>query len=184
MKMTDILLSLPGNPGLHECVKEISGSWGDIFISSDPPEKQLGSGGGTCWILAEAWRDMRDKGEGSRDFSSWLAGGPRMVIHGSGESRRLPAYAPAGKPKMHSVSIQSGIFIKGQSKRKSRSTHRMMTSRIGNFSSTLRIDSSRGSRKLILYSALILSAVIPRHSGNRRSPVIGDPIIFRFWRGF
>ena len=64
------------------------------FLASDPKGGSLGSGGGTAHLLAEAW-----KATGAGDsFTGWLHGSRKMVIHGGGESRRLPAYAPVGKP--------------------------------------------------------------------------------------
>ncbi len=50
------LFSLPDNSSLREGVKEISRGCKKLFVSSDPKGHQLGSGGGTAWILAEAWR--------------------------------------------------------------------------------------------------------------------------------
>ncbi len=94
----EVLLSLPDNPSLHEYMGVVSANCGKLFTSSDPRGKQLGSGGGTAWMLAEAWRQVRKTGRESVGFAEWLGSGPRLMIHGSGESRRLPAYAPAGKP--------------------------------------------------------------------------------------
>jgi galactokinase/mevalonate kinase-like predicted kinase len=65
----------------------------DWFASCDPPGVRLGSGGGTANLLAEAWRAM---GKGSH-FLQWLGDGRKLVLHGGGQSRRLPAYAPVGK---------------------------------------------------------------------------------------
>jgi len=62
-------------------------------IRSDPPGGFLGSGGGTASLLAEAWRLS-----GTPSFADWLDGGRKMVVHGGGQSRRLPAYGPVGKP--------------------------------------------------------------------------------------
>jgi len=70
----------------------------DICVASDPPGKQLGSGGGTAHLLAECWRHrVADKGE-AISFSAWLDKSRKLLVHGSGESRRLPAYASIGKP--------------------------------------------------------------------------------------
>ena len=65
----------------------------DWVISSDPPGGFLGSGGGTAFLLAEAWRLS-----GTPSFAGWLRSGRKMVVHGGGQSRRLPAYGPVGKP--------------------------------------------------------------------------------------
>ena len=66
------------------------------FASSDPPGRQLGSGGGTAHLLAEAWQASG----GAASFAQWLRASRKLIIHGGGESRRLPAYAPVGKPLM------------------------------------------------------------------------------------
>ena len=64
------------------------------FATYDPPEAQLGSGGGTAHVLHQAWKnDPKNKA----GFSDWLQSDQRVVIHGGGESRRLPAYAAVGK---------------------------------------------------------------------------------------
>ncbi len=88
------LLSLPPNvvPNFHS----ISGlSPEDWFVSSDPENKRVGSGGGTSFILSELWRK-----EGNEDFYKWLTKEKRMIVHAGGKSRRLPAYAPLGKSLM------------------------------------------------------------------------------------
>jgi len=64
------------------------------FGTSDPPGIKLGSGGGTAHVLAEAWRNT---GRGS-SFVEWLRQSGKLVVHGGGQSRRLPAYAAVGKP--------------------------------------------------------------------------------------
>jgi galactokinase/mevalonate kinase-like predicted kinase len=63
------------------------------FASSDPPAQPLGSGGGTANLLAEAWQGSR-QGE---SFADWLRQSRKLILHGGGQSRRLPAYAPTGK---------------------------------------------------------------------------------------
>ena len=89
---------MPANHRLHKSMEVISRGCGELFISSDPEGKQLGSGGGTAWLLHEAWKqEAEEKGE-SPEFGEWLQSEPRLIVHGSGESRRLPAYAPVGKP--------------------------------------------------------------------------------------
>lgn len=57
----------------------------ECFCSCDPVGSKLGSGGGTAWIVDE-WK--RCGGDDSRR---------KIIIHAGGQSRRLPAYAPAGK---------------------------------------------------------------------------------------
>lgn len=65
-----------------------------IFAASDPPGSQLGSGGGTANILYEAWQSTR---EDNATFKDWLNTTRKLIIHGSGQSRRLPAYAAESK---------------------------------------------------------------------------------------
>jgi len=74
---------------LEACAPEVAER---AFATFDPPEQQLGSGGGTTYLLEQAWKDS-----GMESFSEWLAESGKLIIHGGGESRRLPAYAPAGK---------------------------------------------------------------------------------------
>lgn len=66
---------------------------GAVFAASDPPGRQLGSGGGTAHLLHAAWQAT---GAGL-SFADWLARGRKLIVHGSGQSRRLPAYAAEGK---------------------------------------------------------------------------------------
>src|SRR5258708_20777843 len=63
------------------------------FACSDPPERPLGSGGGTANLLAEAWVATRKGGA----FNDWLAASRKLILHSGGQSRRLPAYAATGK---------------------------------------------------------------------------------------
>ncbi len=65
-----------------------------IFAASDPPGSQLGSGGGTANILYEAWQSTR---QNNASFNDWLNTTRKLIIHGSGQSRRLPAYAAESK---------------------------------------------------------------------------------------
>ncbi|MEE9368523.1 MAG: bifunctional fucokinase/fucose-1-phosphate guanylyltransferase [Pontiella sp.] len=87
----DLLLSLPPNMcgQLADCEPAVAAR---AFSTFDPPGQQLGSGGGTAYVLEQAWRDS---GEGS--FSQWLEKSGKLIIHGGGESRRLPPYAAPGK---------------------------------------------------------------------------------------
>ena len=64
------------------------------FATFDPPHSQLGSGGGTAHVLHQAWKSAEKK---LASFSDWVGSGQRVVLHGGGESRRLPAYAAIGK---------------------------------------------------------------------------------------
>ncbi|MBM3880920.1 MAG: bifunctional fucokinase/L-fucose-1-P-guanylyltransferase [Verrucomicrobia bacterium] len=89
------LISLP--PRMAEEFAALTGrnrpTW---FAASDPPGQQLGSGGGTAHLIAAAWA-ATGLGQG---FGDWLGASRKLLIHGGGESRRLPAYAAAGKPLM------------------------------------------------------------------------------------
>jgi len=64
------------------------------FAASDPRGVPLGSGGGTAYVLYKAWQDSSN----SLCFREWLRESPKLIIHGGGMSRRLPAYAVVGKP--------------------------------------------------------------------------------------
>lgn len=66
------------------------------FATSDPQGARLGSGGGTAHLLAEAWRATA----GNTAFAGWLRQSRKLVVHGGGQSRCLPAYAPTGKMLM------------------------------------------------------------------------------------
>ena len=86
------LLSLP--PNLVDCFHDITGlSTEDWFCTNDPVGRKLGSGGGTTWLLQEAY-NATDK---SKSFDEWLGGDKRLLLHAGGQSRRLPSYAPSGK---------------------------------------------------------------------------------------
>lgn len=86
------LLSLP--PNLVECFHDITGTdrkeW---FCTSDPVGKKLGSGGGTAWLLDACRAEEKD----TDGMTGWLKKEKRILLHAGGQSRRLPAYAPAGK---------------------------------------------------------------------------------------
>ena len=93
------LLSLPPNlvrPSAsgHTVFHDITGlSPDEYFCTCDPEGHRVGSGGGTAWLLQQAFLEE----EGGADFSAWLARSKRIIIHAGGQSRRLPAYAPSGK---------------------------------------------------------------------------------------
>ena len=71
-------------------VKKINEDW-QAF--SDPPDSQLGSGGGTAWLL---YKSFISEGVNC-SFSEWLSKEKRVLVHAGGLSRRLPSYAPVGK---------------------------------------------------------------------------------------
>lgn len=92
------LLSLP--PNLVGCFHDITGySREEWFCTSDPVDHKLGSGGGSTWLLQEAYRnDVAQNGQDDEQpFDQWLASERRLLLHAGGQSRRLPAYAPSGK---------------------------------------------------------------------------------------
>lgn len=91
------LLSLP--PNLVDCFHDITGhSHDEWFCTNDPVGHKLGSGGGTTWLLEQAYSQMQN----SRltlhaSFKEWLSKEKRILLHAGGQSRRLPSYAPSGK---------------------------------------------------------------------------------------
>lgn len=87
----DLLLSLPPNMCRHlaSCEPAVARR---CFATFDPPGRQLGSGGGTAYVLEQAW-----KASGEESLTSWLEHSGKLIIHGGGESRRLPPYAAPGK---------------------------------------------------------------------------------------
>jgi galactokinase/mevalonate kinase-like predicted kinase len=86
------LLSLPHNltPHFHLLEGRPSDEW---FVTSDPENKALGSGGGTAHLFSECWKHERS----GENFENWLEKDKRVLIHAGGKSRRLPAYAATGK---------------------------------------------------------------------------------------
>ena len=102
--MIQKLISLPGNFAgiVHEVEKERQAP--EWFATSDPAGKKLGSGGGTAHLLVDAWRGSA----GDASFDEWLDSSQKLIIHGGGMSRRLPAYAPFGKAFMP-LPIAKGI---------------------------------------------------------------------------
>lgn len=89
------IVSLPPNGARHAA--ETEGLTAPDWVAcSDPPGRRLGSGGGTVHALLAAWRETG----GGAAFPEWLRAERRMVTHAGGLSRRLPAYAAAGKVLM------------------------------------------------------------------------------------
>jgi galactokinase/mevalonate kinase-like predicted kinase len=93
MKTIQKLLSLP--PGFSKSFYqlELQRKLPEWFVEHDPIDKKLGSGGGTAFLMEQAWKKTGD----SLNFSQWLMNSQKIIIHGGGQSRRLPAYAPIGK---------------------------------------------------------------------------------------
>ena len=77
----DLLLSLPPNMCQHlaDCEPAVTER---AFATYDPPGRQLGSGGGTAYVLEQAW-----KTSGVDSFPEWLETSGKLIIHGGGESR-------------------------------------------------------------------------------------------------
>ena len=91
-KDLDLLVSLPASS--VKSFKKLAPSLAkECFASSDPVGTQLGSGGGTAYLLIEAWKNQSPE----LSFFEWLNKSNKLMIHGSGQSRRLPAYAAPGK---------------------------------------------------------------------------------------
>ena len=99
------LLSLP--PNLVGVFHEVTGLGRyEYFCTCDPVGHRLGSGGGTTWLLQEAFRSE----EGHQNdplstihsplFDAWLSREKRILIHAGGQSKRLPSYAVSGKVLM------------------------------------------------------------------------------------
>lgn len=99
------LLSLPPN-AVSKYLQINNLSQTDYFCTSDPVGHKLGSGGGTTWLLEQAFAADADS-----SFQSWLSKEKRILIHAGGQSRRLPAYAAAGK-----ISLPVPVFrwMRGQ----------------------------------------------------------------------
>ena len=88
------LLSLP--PNLVEPFHDVTGlDAEDYFCTCDPVGHRLDSGGGTTWLLQEAWRSEKEV-----PFEEWLSKERRILIHAGGQSKRLPSYAVSGKVLM------------------------------------------------------------------------------------
>jgi galactokinase/mevalonate kinase-like predicted kinase len=95
MERPQKIVSLPPNGARH--IAETEGLTAPEWVAcSDPAGTRLGSGGGTVHALLAAWRAT---GAGL-SFPAWIRHGGHMVIHAGGLSRRLPAYAAAGKVLM------------------------------------------------------------------------------------
>lgn len=96
------LLSLPPNlvrltTNGATVFHEITGLTTDeYFCTCDPEGQRIGSGGGTAWLLSQAFCH-EGAAKGGTTFGQWLAAEKRILLHAGGQSRRLPAYAPSGK---------------------------------------------------------------------------------------
>ena len=100
------LLSLPPNlvktdVNGHCVFHQITGlSAQEFFCTCDPEGHRIGSGGGTAWLLQQAFLENKDSSLftlHSSLFEEWLTSEKRILLHAGGQSRRLPSYAPSGK---------------------------------------------------------------------------------------
>ncbi len=97
------LLSLPPNlvrktSDGKTIFHEITGlSQDDYFCTCDPKGHRVGSGGGTVWLLWQAFHNSEEFRVSSEEFVKWLSQEKRILLHAGGQSRRLPSYAPSGK---------------------------------------------------------------------------------------
>jgi fucokinase / fucose-1-phosphate guanylyltransferase len=89
-----LLLSLPRTMAeqIQECEPATAAR---SFATYDPPNSRLGSGGGSAYVLHQA--SSAEQPAGCSDLDQWISEGRRIVVHGGGESRRLPAYAAVSK---------------------------------------------------------------------------------------
>ena len=96
------LLSLPPNlvrktADGKTVFHEITGlSSDEFFCTCDPEGHRVGSGGGTAWLLWQAFLHS-PRAASASSFKEWLSTEKRILLHAGGQSRRLPAYAPSGK---------------------------------------------------------------------------------------
>lgn len=92
------LLSLPPNLvwWFHDITGYPKSEW---FCTNDPIDHKLGSGGGTTWLLTQAYENemAHSDANNQKTFDEWLSSEKRLLLHAGGQSRRLPAYAPSGK---------------------------------------------------------------------------------------
>ncbi len=92
------LLSLPPNlvGWFHDITGYPKSEW---FCTNDPIDHKLGSGGGTTWLLTQAYENemAHSDANNQKTFEEWLSSEKRLLLHAGGQSRRLPAYAPSGK---------------------------------------------------------------------------------------
>ncbi|MDD2436430.1 MAG: bifunctional fucokinase/fucose-1-phosphate guanylyltransferase [Massilibacteroides sp.] len=86
------LISLPSNlvQSVYQVFHLDRKEW---FCSSDPDDRQLGSGGGTAWLL----NACRLSEAPALPMADWLKKEKRIILHAGGQSRRLPSYATSGK---------------------------------------------------------------------------------------
>lgn len=74
----------------------------EYYCTCDPEDHRIGSGGGTAWLLQQAFLSSlglrSETGElATQPFLSWLASEKRILLHAGGQSKRLPGYATSGK---------------------------------------------------------------------------------------
>jgi fucokinase len=73
----------------------------NILVVADPPGRRIGSGGSTVLCVLEVLhRESRGQAAPCPDAQLWRDILQRLrilIVHGGGDSRRLPAYGPCGK---------------------------------------------------------------------------------------
>ena len=72
----------------------------EFFCTCDPEGQRIGSGGGTAWLLWQAFQEENRSQsfvDDEEHLSQWLAKEKRILLHAGGMSKRLPAYATSGK---------------------------------------------------------------------------------------
>lgn len=72
----------------------------NVLVVADPPGRRIGSGGSTILCLIEALHRELPQAPLAARPEHWrqvLRGRRILIIHGGGDSRRLPAYSPCGK---------------------------------------------------------------------------------------
>ncbi|MCX7872502.1 MAG: bifunctional fucokinase/fucose-1-phosphate guanylyltransferase [Verrucomicrobiae bacterium] len=90
---TQFLVTLPWTMAerFAELEKKSPPEW---LAISDPISGNIGSGGASCRAIFYGWKKTGE----NNDFFSWLNESKKIIIHGGGLSRRLPAYSAIGKP--------------------------------------------------------------------------------------
>ncbi|MHC4510850.1 MAG: fucose pyrophosphorylase domain-containing protein [Planctomycetota bacterium] len=76
------------------------GSVRNVIVVADPGGKRIGSGGSTLYCLMEVVSRELEQDPNAADRDVWeevLRSLRILIVHGGGDSRRLPAYGPCGK---------------------------------------------------------------------------------------
>jgi len=89
----EMQLCLRKELGLLESVRE-------VLVVADPGGKRIGSGGSALYCLIEVLNRESCQNSHRLDIEGWqniLKDLRILIVHGGGDSRRLPAYGPCGK---------------------------------------------------------------------------------------